>query len=78
MWHDGKVDPATGKSVPPNNWQSLFGHSAWEWDEKTGQYYYHKFYIQQPDLNWHNPKVHAAFEDMVQLLAEARGGRIPV
>jgi alpha-glucosidase len=65
MWNDGKLDAATGKRVPPNNWQSLFGHSAWQWDEKTGQFYYHKFYIQQPDLNWHNPKVHEAFEDIV-------------
>ena len=65
VWNDGKIDSATGKRVPPNNWQSLFGHSAWQWDEKTKQYYYHKFYIQQPDLNWRNPKVHAAFEDIV-------------
>ena len=65
MWHDGKVDAATGKPAPPNNWQSLFGHSAWQWDDKTRQYYYHKFYIQQPDLNWFNPKVHKAFEEVV-------------
>lgn len=65
VWHDGKVDATTGKVQPPNNWQSLFGHSAWQWDEKTQQYYYHKFYIQQPDLNWYNPKVHQAFEDIV-------------
>ncbi len=50
---------------PPNNWQSDFGHSAWEWDEKTRQYYYHKFYIQQPDVNWDNPKVHQAFKDII-------------
>ena len=78
MWHDGKGETATDKGEPPNNWQSLFGHSAWQWDEKTRQYYYHKFYIQQPDLNWNNPKVHEAFKDMVQLLAEARRGRLPV
>ena len=65
MWHDGKGQTATDKGVPPNNWQSLFGHSAWQWDEKTRQYYYHKFYIQQPDLNWDNPKVHEAFKDIV-------------
>jgi alpha-glucosidase len=64
MWHDGKGQTATGKGQTPNNWQSLFGHSAWQWDEKTRQYYYHKFYGQQPDLNWHNPKVHRAFEDI--------------
>ena len=66
VWHDGKGQTATSKGEPPNNWQSLFGHSAWQWDEKTRQYYYHKFYVQQPDLNWHNPKVHAAFEDIVR------------
>lgn len=65
MWRDGKGETATGKGAPPNNWQSLFGHSAWEWDEKTRQYYYHKFYIQQPDLNWNNPKVHEAFKEII-------------
>jgi alpha-glucosidase len=65
MWHDGKGQTATSKGEVPNNWQSDFGHSAWEWDEKTRQYYYHKFYIQQPDLNWDNPKVHDAFKDIM-------------
>jgi alpha-glucosidase len=65
MWHDGKGETATDKGEPPNNWQSDFGHSAWEWDEKTRQYYYHKFYIQQPDLNWDNPQVHQAFKDII-------------
>ncbi|HEY0796802.1 MAG TPA: alpha-amylase family glycosyl hydrolase [Acidisarcina sp.] len=55
VWRDGK---APGQ--PPNNWTSLFGHSAWQFDAKTNQYYYHKFYVQQPDLNWYNPKVKAA------------------
>jgi alpha-glucosidase len=65
MWHDGKGETATSPGEPPNNWQSYFGHSAWEWDAKTRQYYYHKFYIQQPDLNWRNPKVHEAFKDII-------------
>jgi alpha-glucosidase len=65
VWKDGKGETATEKGEPPNNWQSLFGHSAWEWDAKTRQYYYHKFYIQQPDLNWNNPKVHQAFKDII-------------
>jgi alpha-glucosidase len=65
MWHDGKGETATSPGEPPNNWQSDFGHSAWQWDEKTRQYYYHKFYIQQPDLNWNNPKVHQAFKDII-------------
>jgi alpha-glucosidase len=66
VWHDGKGQTATDKGVPPNNWQSFFGHSAWEWDEKTRQYYYHKFYVQQPDVNWDNPKIHEAFKDIVR------------
>ncbi len=66
VWHDGKGETATDKGEPPNNWQSDFGHSAWEWDPKTRQYYYHKFYIQQPDFNWNNPKVHEAFKDIMR------------
>jgi len=64
-WQDGKGQTATDKGQPPNNWQSLFGHSAWRWDETTRQYYYHKFYAQQPDLNWHNPAVHEAFKQII-------------
>jgi alpha-glucosidase len=55
IWRDGK---APGQ--PPNNWESTFGHSAWQFDPKTNQYYYHYFYIQQPDLNWRNPAVEKA------------------
>ncbi|HEX6497372.1 MAG TPA: alpha-glucosidase [Acidobacteriaceae bacterium] len=55
VWENGK-----GPGEPPNNWQSAFGHSAWQYSPKTDQWYYHKFYIQQPDLNWRNPKVEQA------------------
>ena len=65
VWRDGKGETATSPGESPNNWQSDFGHSAWQWDEKTRQYYYHKFYVKQPDLNWNNPKVHQAFKDIV-------------
>ena len=65
LFRSGKGETATDKGEIPNNWQSDFGHSAWEWDEKTRQYWYHKFYIQQPDLNWNNPKVHQAFKDII-------------
>jgi alpha-glucosidase len=65
VWRDGKDETADSPGGPPNNWQSYFGHSAWQWDAKTRQYYYHKFYIQQPDLNWFNPKVHEAFKDIM-------------
>ncbi len=60
IWADGK------NGGPPNNWQSVFGHSSWQYDAKTGQYYYHKFYIQQPDLNWRNPAVQKAMYDVVR------------
>jgi alpha-glucosidase len=64
VWHDGKT--VNGEIEPPNNWESVFGHSAWQWDAKTGQYYYHRFYIQQPDLNWNNPQVRKAMYDVAR------------
>jgi len=45
---------------PPNNWQSVFHHSAWEFDSQAGRYYYHFFLKEQPDLNWRNPEVQEA------------------
>src|SRR5580698_1514410 len=65
VWRDGKIGP-DGKLGPPNNWQSWFGHSAWTYDEGTKQYYYHYFYTQQPDLNWHNPEVRKAMYGVLQ------------
>jgi alpha-glucosidase len=65
IWRDGKIGP-DGKLGPPNNWQSWFGHSAWTFDPTTKQYYYHYFYSQQPDLNWRNPAVHQAMEDVLR------------
>jgi alpha-glucosidase len=61
IWRDGK-----GPGKPPNNWQSWFGHSAWTYDDKTGQWYYHYFYVQQPDLNWRNPEVRKAMYDVLR------------
>ena len=61
IWHD----PAPGGG-PPNNWLSEFGGSAWELDETTGQYYYHAFLKEQPDLNWRNPNVRAAMDDVLR------------
>jgi alpha-glucosidase len=72
-------DPAPGGG-PPNNWQSTFGGSAWELDDASGQYYYHAFLKQQPDLNWRNPAVQAAMLDVMRfwLLRGVDGFRIDV
>jgi alpha-glucosidase len=51
---------------PPNNWLSVFGGSAWELDPATGQYYYHAFLREQPDLDWRNPAVAAAMHDVLR------------
>ena len=61
IWRDGK-----GPDQPPNNWLSTFGHSAWKFDPKTGQYFYHFFYVEQPDLNWRNPEVEKAMFDVTR------------
>ena len=58
-------DPAAGGG-PPNNWLSEFGGSAWEYDEATGQYYYHAFLKEQPDLNWRNPDVRREMHDVLR------------
>jgi alpha-glucosidase len=58
-------DPAPGGG-PPNNWLSQFGGSAWEFDAATGQYYYHAFLREQPDLNWRNPNVRRAVHDVMR------------
>lgn len=65
IWRDGKPG-GTPPNNPPNNWTSVFGHSAWQYDANTRQYYYHRFYIQQPDLNWRNPAVESAVFDAVR------------
>lgn len=49
----------------PNNWESFFGGTAWEYDAKTSQYYYHKFDVRMPDLNWQNPKVKAEVKNIL-------------
>jgi alpha-glucosidase len=58
-------DPAPGGG-PPNNWLSNFGGEAWELDPTTGQYYYHAFLKQQPDINWRNPDVQQAMLDVLR------------
>jgi alpha-glucosidase len=60
VWHEGK----DGKA--PNNWYSTFGGSAWEWNPASGEYYYHFFYKEQPDLNWKHPEVREAMFEIVR------------
>jgi len=55
IWADAKDD-----GNPPNNWLSIFGGSAWQWDTRRCQYYMHNFLTSQPDLNFHNPDVQEA------------------
>ncbi len=61
IWRDPAPDGG-----PPNNWRSEFGGSAWAYDEASGQYYYHAFLPEQPDLNWRNPQVAAAIHEAMR------------
>jgi alpha-glucosidase len=60
VWADGR------DGEPPNNWRSVFGGPAWTFDEQTGQWYLHNFLAEQPDLNWWNPAVRDAFDDILR------------
>lgn len=60
LWHDPAADGGA-----PNNWVTHFGGSAWTKDEASGQYYCHLFLPEQPDLNWRNPEVVQAFEEIL-------------
>jgi len=61
VWADARDD-----GTPPNNWMSLFGGVAWQWEPRRGQYYLHNFLTSQPDLNFHHPDVQRAVLDNVQ------------
>lgn len=61
VWADAKDD-----GTPPNNWLSIFGGSAWQWDTGREQYYMHNFLTSQPDLNFHNPDMQAALFDAMK------------
>ncbi|CEO42036.1 glucan 1,6-alpha-glucosidase [Photobacterium kishitanii] len=60
IWRDKQVD-----GTEPDDQGSLFGGSAWQYDEQTDEYYYHLFSKRQPDLNWENPAVHQAIFEMM-------------
>lgn len=61
VWAEPKPD-----GTPPNNWMSIFGGSAWQWDGTREQYFMHNFLTSQPDLNLHNEEVQAALLDVVR------------
>ena len=61
VWADPRPD-----GTPPNNWLSIFGGSAWQWDTRRRQYYFHNFLTEQPDLNLHNGQVQDALLDTVE------------
>lgn len=61
VWADPKPD-----GTAPNNWMSIFGGTAWQWEPRRGQYYLHNFLTSQPDLNFHNPDVRQAVLDNVK------------
>lgn len=65
VWADARPD-----GTPPNNWLSVFGGSAWQWDTRRRQYYLHNFLTSQPDLNFHNPAVQDALLDTVRFWLE--------
>ncbi|MBA5776038.1 alpha-glucosidase [Stappia sp. F7233] len=65
VWADPKAD-----GTPPNNWLSVFGGSAWEWDTRRRQYYLHNFLKSQPDLNFHNAEVQDAVLDVARFWLE--------
>ena len=81
IWHDGidASDPnlsqvqkdnirrgPAGDVAPPNNWVSAFGGSTWAWSSSRQQFYYHKFYAEQPDLNWRNREVVREMKDVMR------------
>lgn len=61
VWADALEDGS-----PPNNWLSIFGGVAWQWETRRGQYYLHNFLVSQPDLNYHNPRVREAALDVAR------------
>ena len=69
VWSDGRT-AADGRRLPPNNWLSFFGGSAWEYVPAVDRFYYHKYFREQPDLNWRNAQVERAMFDAMRFWLE--------
>ena len=78
IWRTGRsvtLDDGTTVQKPPNNWESLFKGSAWQYEAETDEWYLRLFAKEQPDLNWENPEVRkAVYEDMRFWLDKGIGG----
>jgi alpha-glucosidase len=72
VWADPKPD-----GTPPNNWLSVFGGSAWQWDARREQYYLHNFLTSQPDLNLHHAPVQEALLDVARFWLKRGGEWLP-
>ena len=66
LWRDPSGHDSDGRPLPPNNWLSFFGGSAWQYEPARAQFYLHTFLVEQPELNWRNPEVEAAQFRMVR------------
>ena len=56
-YHDYYIWKKGDPDTPPNNWQSVFNGSVWQWNSATEEYYLHLYTQKQPDLNWENPQL---------------------
>ncbi|PRD35551.1 UNVERIFIED_CONTAM: Mal-B1 [Trichonephila clavipes] len=70
IWVDAKPESSSEVPIPPNNWLSVFGGSAWTWNEKRNQFYFHQFLPEQPDLNYHNPLVRSEMKEILAFWLE--------
>ena len=66
LWRDPSGRDEEGRPLPPNNWLSFFGGSAWEYEPGRDQFYLHTFLVEQPEVNWRNPAVEEAQLEMVR------------
>ncbi|XP_030656253.1 neutral and basic amino acid transport protein rBAT isoform X2 [Nomascus leucogenys] len=64
IWHDCTHE--NGKTIPPNNWLSVYGNSSWHFDEVRNQCYFHQFMKEQPDLNFRNPDVQEEIKEIIR------------